>query len=85
MVQSFSTRYPLLDGHGNFGSVDNDPPAAMRYTETRLAPIANTAMLREIGEATVNFADNLTVLNKSLSSCQLSYQSYYLMVVRVLR
>ena len=58
MVQSFSTRYPLLDGHGNFGSVDNDPPAAMRYTETRLAPIADSAMLREIGEATVNFADN---------------------------
>ena len=58
MVQDFSSRYPLLDGHGNFGSVDNDPPAAMRYTETRLAPIADTAMLSEIGEATVNFTDN---------------------------
>ena len=58
MVQDFSSRYPLLDGHGNFGSVDNDPPAAMRYTETRLAPIADMAMLREIGEATVNFTDN---------------------------
>ena len=58
LVQSFSTRYPLLDGHGNFGSVDNDPPAAMRYTETRLAPVAHEAMLREIGEATVNFTDN---------------------------
>ncbi len=58
LVQSFSTRYPLLDGHGNFGSVDNDPPAAMRYTETRLAPMAHEAMLREIGEATVNFSDN---------------------------
>ncbi|MDJ0688232.1 MAG: DNA topoisomerase 4 subunit A [Xenococcaceae cyanobacterium MO_188.B32] len=58
MVQNFSSRYPLLDGHGNFGSVDNDPPAAMRYTETRLAPIADTAMLSEIGEATVNFIDN---------------------------
>ena len=58
LVQSFSTRYPLLDGHGNFGSVDNDPPAAMRYTETRLAPVAHEAMLREIGEATVNFSDN---------------------------
>jgi DNA gyrase subunit A len=58
LVQSFSTRYPLLDGHGNFGSVDNDPPAAMRYTETRLAPIADRAMLSEIGEATVNFTDN---------------------------
>ena len=58
LVQSFSTRYPLLDGHGNFGSVDNDPPAAMRYTETRLAPVAHSAMLTEIGEATVNFSDN---------------------------
>jgi DNA gyrase subunit A len=58
LVQSFSTRYPLLDGHGNFGSVDNDPPAAMRYTETRLAPMAYEAMLTEIGEATVNFSDN---------------------------
>jgi DNA gyrase subunit A len=58
LVQNFSTRYPLLDGHGNFGSVDNDPPAAMRYTETRLAPVANEAMLTEIGEATVDFTDN---------------------------
>ncbi len=58
LVQSFSTRYPLLDGHGNFGSVDNDPPAAMRYTETRLAPVAHEAMLQEIGEETVNFSDN---------------------------
>jgi DNA gyrase subunit A len=58
LVQSFSTRYPLLDGHGNFGSVDNDPPAAMRYTETRLAPVAYEAMLTEIGESTVNFSDN---------------------------
>ena len=58
LVQHFSTRYPLLDGHGNFGSVDNDPPAAMRYTETRLAPLAHEAMLTEIGEATVNFSDN---------------------------
>jgi DNA gyrase subunit A len=58
LVQNFSTRYPLLDGHGNFGSVDNDPPAAMRYTETRLAPVAYQAMLNEIGEATVDFTDN---------------------------
>ncbi len=58
MVQDFSTRYPLLAGHGNFGSVDNDPPAAMRYTETRLDPIAHQAMLSEIGEATVDFTSN---------------------------
>jgi len=58
MVQDFSSRYPLLDGHGNFGSVDNDPPAAMRYTETRLASVSNDALLTEIGEATVDFIDN---------------------------
>lgn len=58
LVQSFSSRYPLLAGHGNFGSVDNDPPAAMRYTETRLAPISHEAMLAEIGEETVEFAGN---------------------------
>jgi DNA gyrase subunit A len=58
MVQTFSSRYPLLAGHGNFGSVDNDPPAAMRYTETRLAAIGNEALLSEIGEATVDFIGN---------------------------
>ncbi len=58
LVQDFSSRYPLLSGHGNFGSVDNDPPAAMRYTETRLASIGDEAMLSEIGEATVDFIDN---------------------------
>ena len=58
MVQDFSSRYPLLSGHGNFGSVDNDPPAAMRYTETRLAGIGNSALLSEVSEATVDFTDN---------------------------
>ncbi|MDB9526126.1 DNA gyrase subunit A [Oscillatoria sp. CS-180] len=58
MVQDFSSRYPLLAGHGNFGSVDNDPPAAMRYTETRLASVSYEALLDEIGEATVDFIDN---------------------------
>ena len=58
MVQDFSSRYPLLAGHGNFGSVDDDPPAAMRYTETRLASISHEAMLAEIGEATVDFIGN---------------------------
>jgi DNA gyrase subunit A len=58
MVQEFSSRYPLLQGHGNFGSVDDDPPAAMRYTETRLAPIGNEGLLSEIGESTVDFIGN---------------------------
>ena len=58
LVQTFSSRHPLLDGHGNFGSVDDDPPAAMRYTETRLAPIANEGLLDEIGDDTVAFTAN---------------------------
>jgi DNA gyrase subunit A len=58
LVQNFASRHPLLDGHGNFGSVDDDPPAAMRYTETRLAPIANEGLLDEIGSDTVDFAPN---------------------------
>jgi len=58
LVQTFASRHPLLDGHGNFGSVDDDPPAAMRYTETRLAPIANSGLLEEISDDTVDFAAN---------------------------
>ena len=45
MAQNFSMRYTLIDGHGNFGSVDGDPPAAMRYTEARLSKIANYMMM----------------------------------------
>jgi len=58
MIQEFASRYPLLAGHGNFGSLDNDPPAAMRYTETRLSSLATEAVLSNIGEATVDFIDN---------------------------
>src|SRR5205807_5197436 len=57
MAQPFSLRYPLVDGQGNFGSVDGDPPAAMRYTEARLAPIA-AEMLGDIDKDTVNFIPN---------------------------
>ncbi|MDJ0553339.1 MAG: DNA topoisomerase 4 subunit A [Microcoleaceae cyanobacterium MO_207.B10] len=58
MIQTFSSRYPLLDGHGNFGSIDNDPAAAMRYTESRLASIGNEGLLTQIGEAIVDFTSN---------------------------
>ena len=58
LVQSFSSRYPVLNGHGNFGSIDDDPPAAMRYTETRLAPISHEALLSEIDGNTVDFSPN---------------------------
>src|SRR5436309_6547516 len=57
MVQEFSLRYPLVDGQGNYGSIDGDPPAAMRYTETRLAKIAHE-MLADIDKATVDFTPN---------------------------
>jgi len=57
MVQEFSLRYPLIDGQGNFGSVDGDPPAAYRYTEARLMPIA-LEMVADIDKATVNFTPN---------------------------
>ena len=58
LVQDFSTKHPALDGHGNFGSIDDDPPAAMRYTETKLAPIAHEALLKEIGSDTVSYSEN---------------------------
>ena len=58
MAQDFSMRMPLIDGHGNFGSVDNDPPAAMRYTESRLQSLTTDALLDDIESETVDFADN---------------------------
>jgi DNA gyrase subunit A len=57
LAQDFSMRYPLVDGQGNFGSVDGDPPAAMRYTEARLTRMA-AEMLRDIGSDTVDFVPN---------------------------
>jgi DNA gyrase subunit A len=57
MAQPFSLRYPLVDGQGNFGSIDDDPPAAQRYTEARLSRLA-TEMLRDIDANTVDFGPN---------------------------
>jgi DNA gyrase subunit A len=57
LAQSFSMRYPLVDGQGNFGSVDGDPPAAMRYTEVRMARLAHE-FLQDIDKETVNFQPN---------------------------
>ena len=58
MAQDFSMRMPLIDGHGNFGSVDNDPPAAMRYTESRLQALTTDSLLEDIEAETVDFIDN---------------------------
>ena len=57
MAQDFSLRYPLVDGHGNFGSIDGDPPAAYRYTEARMSKISN-ALLENIDKNTVDFVPN---------------------------
>lgn len=58
MAQDFSMRLPLVDGQGNFGSMDGDPPAAMRYTESRLQRVASEALLEDIDCDTVDFQDN---------------------------
>lgn len=63
MAQDFSMRYMLVDGQGNFGSIDGDSPAAMRYTEARLSAIADE-LLRDIGKDTVNFIDNYSGTTK---------------------
>ncbi len=57
MAQDFSLRYPLVDGQGNFGSIDGDPPAAMRYTEARMSSITDE-VLADIEKETVDFVDN---------------------------
>jgi DNA gyrase subunit A len=57
MAQNFNLRYPLVDGQGNFGSIDGDPPAAMRYTEARLAPLA-MEMLKDLKKDTVDYVPN---------------------------
>ncbi|PKK94599.1 MAG: DNA gyrase subunit A, partial [Tenericutes bacterium HGW-Tenericutes-5] len=57
LAQDFSTRYPLVNGHGNFGSIDGDPPAAMRYTEARMEKITHE-ILKDLKKDTVDFVDN---------------------------
>ena len=69
MAQPFSLRYPLVDGQGNFGSIDDDPPAAKRYTEARLSRIA-TEMLRDIDANTVDFEPNYDESLRSRRCCR---------------
>src|SRR5215475_13236329 len=57
LAQDFNMRYPLVDGQGNFGSIDNDPPAAMRYTEARLEALGDD-MMADLEKETVDFAPN---------------------------
>jgi len=70
MAQDFSMRYPLVDGQGNFGSVDGDPPAAMRYTEAKLSKIA-TEMMTDINKDTVEMGENFDATLKSIGSYKL--------------
>src|SRR3954469_22315178 len=63
MAQTFSLRHPLVEGYGNFGSIDGDPPAAMRYTESRLTAIAVT-LLAEIREQTIDFRPNYSATDQ---------------------
>jgi len=63
LAQDFALRYPLVDGQGNFGSIDGDPPAAMRYTEARLAEIANE-LLEDIDKDTIDWMDNFDATRK---------------------
>jgi DNA gyrase subunit A len=72
LAQSFSSRYPLIDGHGNFGSIEGDNAAAMRYTESRLTPISMT-MLQDIDQDTVDFVPNFdgSLEEPSILPCRL--------------
>ena len=63
LAQDFAIRYPLVSGHGNFGSVDGDPPAAYRYTESRLSKLADE-MLKDIDKETVDFSPNFDATRK---------------------
>ena len=69
LAQEFSMRYPLVDGQGNFGSIDGDSPAAMRYTETRLAPIA-LELLEDLDKDTVEFTPNFDDTLKEPDCCR---------------
>ena len=71
MAQDFSMRLPLIDGQGNFGSMDGDPPAAMRYTEARLAKVAD-ALLADIDKDTVDFRPNYDESRDEPRSCRRS-------------
>jgi DNA gyrase subunit A len=68
MTQDWSMRLPLIDGQGNFGSMDPDPPASMRYTEARLAKVADS-LLADIDKDTVDFVDNYDGSRHEPRSC----------------
>ena len=80
MAQTFTTRYPLIEGQGNFGNIDGDNAAAQRYTEARLSEIS-MIMLEGLDESAVDFKEITTVLKKSLNFCQLFFPNFWQMVL----
>ena len=78
MAQDFSMRLPLIDGQGNFGSMDGDPPAAMRYTEARLARAA-ASLLDDIDKETVDFQPNYDDTTRSRRCCRRAFPTFWSM------
>ena len=78
MVQDFSMSLPLIEGQGNFGSIDGDPPAAMRYTETRFSKVSQH-LVDDINKDTVDFKSNYDETEKSQKFYLLNIQIYLLM------
>ena len=76
LAQKFSLRYPLIDGHGNFGSVDGDPPAAYRYTEARMSKMAGE-MLTDIGKDTIPYTTNYDDKLKEPVFCQADFLIFW--------
>ena len=84
MAQEFSMRLELIEGQGNFGSLDGDPPAAMRYTEARLAKIAEK-LVSDLEKETIFFKQIMMIQQKNLQFYLRSFQIYLLMVLLVLQ
>ena len=76
LAQDFSMRCPLIDGHGNFGSVDGDPPAAYRYTEARMSRMAGE-MLRDIDKDTVDFLPNFDETRQEPRCCPPASRTFW--------
>ena len=84
LAQDFSLRYPLVDGQGNFGSVDGDPPAAYRYTEARMSRMA-VEMLTDIEKDTIDWDPNFDETKKEPACCPAASRTCWLTAVRALR
>jgi len=84
MAQTFTFRMPLIDGQGNFGSVDGDPPAAMRYTEARMHKITEE-LIRDLDKDTVDFVPTYDESNKELLLFRSGFHICWLTVIRYCR